>query len=165
LPGNAIHFGLRLIESHPLLQPCVHPPVAQVAILELVRINRQRGPHIELPQPQLLESGRQNTNHDETLIAQGQCLADDLRVTAEAALPEAVAEYYDVIAAGPILLRGKGAAQGGLHAEQPEEAGGGNPAAPPFRAFRRGERETPVPPGAELLDGLALFLPILQVPG
>jgi hypothetical protein len=94
-----------------------------VARLLLAVLRRKAERHVEREVLVELEAARRDTDDAVALVVDGDVLADDLGVAAEAVLPERVGEDDDVVLARRLLLGGEPAAEVRANAEELEEAG------------------------------------------
>ena len=86
-------------------------------------VERQR--HVEfdiaIQHAEHAEIARQHAHHRDGLAIDAQGLADQARVAAEAAFPEAVGQQYDAVASGIVLLRKECPAENRRCAQQREK--------------------------------------------
>src|SRR5262245_48430730 len=121
--GDRVHLCLGLRERRPGFEPRDHAEKMTATIKmywlgngrpKLWRFARQRA-------WRKLELWRHDADHRVALIVQRDVLTDNALISAEATLPEIVAQDHNAISARPILFGQKGAAQRGLDAHNREE--------------------------------------------
>ena len=111
------------------------------------------------------EIARHDADHGVRQGIQDHGAAGDLGVGAEAAAPQCVAEQDGAGGAGPIVLRGEGAAKGGLHAQHGQKAGGDAGAFQPRGIAGLGEIGGEIPPCLDAFEGVGEALPIAEIGG
>ena len=82
--------------------------------VDVLRIEGQRRPHLDVGRGRELESGRHHADHGERHGVELDGRADDARIGAEHARPEAVAEHDDAIGADHGFVGDEGAAERGI---------------------------------------------------
>src|SRR5580693_4128752 len=110
-----------------------------------------------------LKARRQNADERVRLRIECDGLANPIRGTAKATLPERVADHGDGRAADAVFLRKKRAADDGRDAQEREKPGGDVPALKALRLATAGEREICKAGGFHGFEGAALVTPVLIV--
>jgi hypothetical protein len=108
------------------------------------------------------EAARHHADHGDRPRVEVELLADELRVAAEPALPDLVAEDDDLWIAGLILLVVEPAAERGAHAEQRRQRAGRVGYLDADRPIATGERRRALSPGRDRRARLAAPLQILE---
>ena len=154
------HPGARLRQGHAGPEPphrhhAVVPPVVPVRLGE-----RQREPHVAAAGGEL-ERRRHDADHRVGAPVQRDLASDDVRIAAEPARPQAVAEHRDAVAARLVLMGKERPPQEGLHAEGPEEVGRHRDGVQELGAAgRRGQPRHAVEVAGQRLEDVAAFLPV-----
>src|SRR5207302_25828 len=102
---------------------------------------------------------------DDGAIGAVQCQdpSDDFRVAAEEALPQAVAQYHDIVAAVPVLSGSKRSPQCRIYPEHGEEVRSNARAIEAFGLGGGSEIEVGLFESGDLLEGAALRAPVGQI--
>src|SRR5262249_8619800 len=119
--GDRIHLGLGLLQAYGWLQPRDHtekliPPPAGLQL-----VSRRSNLRPKLAEAAgfaaKLKTARRNTNNHVSFAVESKALADNIRISAEPAPPQAVAEHNHFFTADLILLWKNSASIGDVDAK------------------------------------------------
>src|SRR6185369_5459210 len=122
--GHDAQFGVGLIECDTGFEPSEYRQIAIGAISApgfLYRIECEWNP--QLFRSRKLESGRHDANDCITLAVELNRLIDQRWIAAKLALPQTVAQQYDMIGPGHFVFRKKAPPQRGWHVERRDQIG------------------------------------------
>src|SRR3984957_18555374 len=130
-------------------------------------VGKRMGPRLKRDQNvgslEELKARRQNADKCVRLRIERYRLADPIRGTAKAALPERVADHGYGRTADAVFLRKKRAADDGRDAQKREKPGGDVPAFESLRLASAGDREICKAGGFHGFEGAALVAPVFIV--
>ena len=110
------------------------------------------------------EASRHDAHHQAGLLVEGECLADDPGIRAEASLPVAVVEHHDAIPPVLVFVGQEGAAQHGLSVLHVEPVRGSAGCVNLFRLAVAGEVHAAVLVGGERGEGTqAVVQPLINL--
>ena len=167
LLGDPHHVRAGGLHGDARLQAPDHVDARVVAAVVLaadaVLQPQQRRVDVDGP-PAPVEGAGHHADHGEALAAQRERLAQDLRITPEAPLPEALAQERDAFCARLVLLRAEGPSEEGLLAQGGEQARGDLAPVDPLRVRAlRGEDEVGPVVADQRLEDAVLVPHVLQV--
>ena len=165
--GDGVELGLRGLARHPGPQAAPDGDRVLVPAAEVL-VDRERHPHLEV-RLQKVEAARQHADDGERPAVDQQRLADDARVAAVAAPPQAVGQDDHPFPPGLLLFGHEGAAESGLHAQHREErrrdADAADLLGDGVAARGPGDGIEPVAPGDHVVERPALSAPVEEVAG
>ncbi len=159
-PGHHAQLGPGLLQGRPRAQAPEHPQEAAMARFRLRREDerrpqlRGRGPERREP-----EAGRHHARDHVALAVEDERLPDQAGIGAESPLPEAVAQDDLRL----VARRVEDPAQGGLDAEEGEQAGRGLQGRQLFGPATAGEDRRPGVGGGEAIEGPASPPPFQEI--
>ena len=160
---NRFHFGAGLFERNALLQARRGNDSGMPIAIVGKRVGPRLKGNVNIGCLKKLKARRQNTDEGVGLRVESDRLAEPIRGTAEAALPERIADHRDRRAAGAVLFGKKGAADDGRDAEKRKKAGGDVSAFEAFGLAEAGEGEIGEAGGFHGLEGMALVAPVFVI--
>ena len=167
LRPTGVHLRLRRAEAHAVFQAADDLPIATGRALCLVPLHRPGGPQpdaarLVFEQARLKFIGR-DADDDVGERVEGNGLADDCRIGAEVAAPDARAQDHDLVVALLVFVLEEETAQERLDAEGVEEALGHVDGAPHFGPIAAGVVVAPRIPGGEMREALRTRPPVKEV--
>jgi hypothetical protein len=123
-PPDGLGLGLCLRAGHPGRQPGEHAQGFALAVLQ-ARGQIQRRPQLGVADPERreLEPRRHDADDGVGLAVEGERLADDLRISAEAPLPQPMGEHHGGRRPRLIVAGTEGAAEGRRDPQHREHVG------------------------------------------